>query len=287
MITIPNIASYGSSYGKYGGERLSDYSTSSDINPAKLNTNIAVDGVQFNDFYQTINDYILAQLGYPTIEVEITPFQIKICIDEAISKLEYHAPSWSTQFAVFQASAGINVYQLPPEIINNLTYVSYKKDIFGLNYNPGSIAYDMTLAFFNTNKFFQGGSLGDFYLTQQYLEIMRRVLSMEGTWSVINNRELQLYPTPSETPTEVVLEYRAIDSNTIHHAYRNWIQRYALACAKGILGKVRGKYRVVPGPGGGAQLDGGILTEESSREKKELMEELMLEIEERPMFSLG
>jgi hypothetical protein len=60
-----------------------------------------------------------------------------------------------------------------------------------------------------------------------------------------------------------------------------------LACAKGILGRIRGKYRTLPGPGGGAQLDGGVLVQESSQEKKELMEELRMEIEEGPMFIVG
>ena len=172
-------------------------------------------------------------------------------------------------------------------MMNNLSYVGYKKDILGLNYTPGSLAFDITLAFFNTNRFFQGGGIGDFFLTQQYLEIMRRVLSNEGSWSVVNNKYIQLYPAPTETPTPVIVEYRALDSNTINHAYRNWIQRYALACAKGVLGRIRGKYRSLPGPGGGAQLDGGVLVGESSQEKKELMEELISEIEERPMFIVG
>ena len=286
-MVIPLISGYGSSYGKYGGLKVTDFSVPSDIDPSLLNKNLEVDGVQFNLFEQSINDYILAQLGHPIVSVELTPFQIKTCIDEAISKLDYHAPQWANQFAVFDASSGVNVYELPQFMINNLSYVGYKKDILGLNYTPGSLAFDMTLAFFNTNRFFQGGGIGDFFLTQQYLEIMRRVLSNEGSWSIINNKYVQLYPGPTETPTPVIVEYRALDSNTIHHAYRNWIQRYALACAKAILGRVRGKYRSLPGPGGGAQLDGGVLVGESSQEKKELMEELTMEIEERPMFIVG
>ena len=131
------------------------------------------------------------------------------------------------------------------------------------------------------------GGLGDFFLTQQYLEIMRRVLSNEGSWSVVNGKYIQLYPAPTETPTPVIVEYRALDSNTINHAYRSWIQRYALACAKSILGRIRGKYRTLPGPGGGAQLDGETLTRESAEDKKLLIEELMSEIEERPMFIVG
>lgn len=286
MVT-PLISGYGSSFGKYGGARATDYAQPGDIDVSKLNTGLEVDGVQFNLFEQTIYDYVLAQLGHPIISVELSPFQVKTCIDESISKLDYHAPQWANQFAVFDASAGINLYDLPQFMINNISYVGYKKDILGLNYTPGSLAFDITLAFFNTNRFFQGGGLGDFFLTQQYLEIMRRVLSNEGSWSIVNNKYVQLYPGPTETPTPVIVEYRALDSNTIHHAYRNWIQRYALACAKGILGRIRGKYRSLPGPGGGAQLDGGVLVQESAQEKKELMEELRTEIEEGPMFIVG
>ena len=119
-MVIPLISGYGSSYGKYGGSRATDYTQPGDIDVSKLNTNLEVDGVQFNLFEQ--------------------------------SKLYYHAPQWANQFAVFDATAGINVYELPQFMMNNLSYVGYKKDILGLNYTPGSLAFDMTLAFFNTNS---------------------------------------------------------------------------------------------------------------------------------------
>lgn len=284
---IPLVSSYGSSYGKYGGLKITNYSPSGDINQDLLNKNLEVDGIQFNLFEQSVNDYVLAQLGHPIITVELTPFQIKTCIDEAISKLDYHSPQWAIQYAVFDATAGINLYELPQFMINNLTNVTYKKDLLGLNYTPGSLAYDITLSFFNSNKFFQGGGIGDFFLTQQYMKIMRRVLSNDGSWNIVNGNSIQLSPSPTETPCPVIIEYRAINSNTIHHAYRNWIQRYTLACAKGILSRVRGKYRVLPGPGGGAEMDGATLGQESIQDKKDLIEELRTEIEEPPMFSIG
>ncbi len=34
------------------------------------------------------------------------------------------------------------------------------------------------------------------------------------------------------------------------------MQRYTLASCKGILGQIRGKYAVLPSPGGGSQLNG-------------------------------
>jgi hypothetical protein len=133
---------------------------------------------------------------------------------------------------------------------------------------------------------FQNFGVADFYLLQSNLEQMRKILGMEGTWDVINNQYLQLYPAPVTTPDQVILEYRALDSNTIHPAYRNWIQRYALAIAKGILGEIRGKYSTLPSPGGGASLNGQALIDQSIREKEILEKELLTELEEPIPFTL-
>ena len=84
----------------------------------------------------------------------------------------------------------------------------------------------------------------------------------------------------------VILVFRGLDSGTMHPYYRNWIQRYTLAIAKGILGEIRGKYSSLPSPGGGATLNGKELLQASMEEKKLLKEELLSEIEEPPVFTL-
>ena len=72
----------------------------------------------------------------------------------------------------------------------------------------------------------------------------------------------------------------------MHPYYKNWIQRYALAVAKGILGEIRGKYTSLPSPGGGATLNGADLAAQILQEKALLKEELLSEIEEPPVFTL-
>ena len=72
----------------------------------------------------------------------------------------------------------------------------------------------------------------------------------------------------------------------MHPYYKNWIQRYALAVAKGVLGEVRGKYSTLPSPGGGAILNGVALLQQSQVEKDQLKEELLSEIEEPPVFTM-
>lgn len=55
---------------------------------------------------------------------------------------------------------------------------------------------------------------------------------------------------------------------------KQWIRRYALAVAKGMLGQVRSKFNVVPIPGESVTLNGPALISESDAEKEKLREEL-------------
>jgi len=71
----------------------------------------------------------------------------------------------------------------------------------------------------------------------------------------------------------------------MHPYYKNWIQRYALAVAKGVLAQIRGKFASVPSPAGGAVLNGAQLAAESTQEKQALIQELLSEIEEPPAFT--
>jgi len=256
-----------------------------DIDPSKLDTSLEGDLVEFNRFVETINSFVLARMGHPVVRVELTPYQIKTCIDESMTKLDYHSPSWAKQFAVFDASAGINLYELPTWIMNNLYNVVYKKSLLSIQSQAGTLEFDFFIKYFQDNHLFSNFSIGDYYLMQSTMEMTRKILGQDGTWDIINNQYLQLLPPPAVTPERVILEYKAIDSNTIGPAYRNWIQKYALACAKVLLGEIRSKYAVIPGPAGGSQLNGAALIQEGNTEKQQLQEELLSEIEQPPRFT--
>jgi len=284
MIGIPNVSKYGSSYGSYAGSRLKDYENP-EIDPTKVNNSELTNLVEFKTFEQTVKDFVLARLGFPTVRVELTDFQIQTCIDESISTLEYYSPQWMTQYAVFDASAGINVYELPPAIINNLTDVWYKKNLFTLGATPGSLEYDFAIMFFTNTGLFNNYNVSQYMLMQMYLKQISKVLGKGSSWNIINNKYLQIFPMP-ETGENVILEYRALDVDTIHPAYKNWLQRYSLAIAKEILGRARSKYQNLPGPGGGSRLDGQELLKEAATEKQQLKEELITEIQNPPLFDI-
>lgn len=277
---------WGNTYSSYDGDRITDYKVTDDIGKGLYEEvpSFQVSLEEFNPFYKEIADFILARLGYPVIRVELTPFQLRTAIDEAIQRMSYHAPVWTKQYAVFQTQVGENLYEIPKFIADNLTYVIYKKTLLSIQAQAGTLEFDYFLKFFQDAHLFSDFSVGEFYILQMHLEMVRKILSQEGAWDVLNGNLLQVTPTPAVNDY-CILEYRALDSNTIHYAYKSWIKRFALACSKEILGQIRGKYQTLPGPGGGAQLNGDNLIQQATAEKENLIQELLTELEEPPLIT--
>lgn len=286
LIATPTLTFFGDSFGKYNGLRATDSEQRGDIDVDKLNKTTYTEGVEFTTFEEAIKDFILARLGFPTVRVELTSYQLKTCIDEAVSKLSYHAPLFATQYCSFDASAGISTYKLPSFIMNNLTSVTYKKGMMLAAGNAGTFESDAMLLYLTNNFQNLSYTMGDWYVMQQHFEMMRKIYGRDGGWTVLDGQYLLLTPTPSMTPETVIAEYRALNSDTLMPAYRNWIQKYALAISKGVLGEVRSKFGQVPGPQGGISLNGKDLLMASEKEKEKLEVALLSEIEEPPTFSV-
>ena len=285
QIPKPKLNGYGTSFGIYGGDELTDYEPAGTIDTPNLNRLTLQGTTEFTEFETYIKDYVLGMLGFPIVRVELTEFQIKQCVQEAVSKLNYHAPLWSLQYASFDASAGQNIYEIPLYMLHNLENVIYRKTLLIIAAQAGTLEFDFFIKYFQDNFLFGDMQVGEFYLLQQTLEMYRKILSQDGGFNIVGGKYLQIYPSPAITPERVILEYRAFDSNTIQPAYLNWAQRYALAVAKGVLGQIRGKFNSVPSPAGGAALNGQQLLSESQQEKQALIDELLGEIEEPPAFS--
>lgn len=278
---------YGNTFGVVSGSNaeLEDWDYDGEIDYSKLNRRRFKNEEYFSEFYDSIKDFILARLGFPVVRVELTDFQIQTAIDEAISRLDYHAPDWCTQFCTFAVSGGVSLYELPQVVMNNFRNAVYRKHLLSLSYSNGTLEFDFFIKYFQDNFLFRDFSVGDYYITISHLEMLRKILGNDGTFNVINNRYLNISPPPTMAE-EVLVEFKAIDSDTLHPYFINWIQRYSLSICKGILGQIRGKYQTLPSPGGGAQLNGQALLDQSVQEQEKLVDDLLNEIEEPPAFSL-
>ena len=169
MPSVPNLASWGNSFTEYAGEAVLDGTPKGEINYETLNATTIVDGVEWTHFDETIKDFVLARLGHPVVRVELTPYQLKTCIDEAVGTMYNHAPLFATQFVTFDVTAGMNTYKLPTYILNNLEYVVYKKTLLSIQSQAGTLEFDFFIKYFQDNFLFQNFGIGDFYLLQQNL----------------------------------------------------------------------------------------------------------------------
>lgn len=262
--------------------------TLGDIDYESLNRRLFSEDVEFNRFYTIVRDFIKARLGYPVVRVELSDFQILTAIDEAISKLDYHAPDWCLQFVTFRTKNGKNLYELPSFVMNNFRFCAYKRHLLSIARQSNTIENDFFIKYFQENFLFNQFAVSDFLLMKMQLEQIRKVLSRDGTWDVINGRYLQLYPTPMSVgdEEEVVVEFKALDTDTLHPYFISWVQRFSTAISKVILGQIRGKFAQLPSPQGGATLNGPALVKEGQAEQQALITDLLQEIEEPPAFTM-
>ena len=288
IVVTPKLSSFGNTFTDTYSNQITDAEPpfQEDIDLENLNKQKNSDIVEFSNFEEQIRDYALASLGHPVTRVELTDQQLKMCLDEAITELEYHAPQFTKQFAAFKTVSGYNMYKLPQFILRNLAYVTYKKTLLSIQSQAGTLEFDFFIKYFQDNFLFDNFGVGDYYLLQSTMETFRRVLGQDGGWDVVDGTYLQLYPTPAVGDVAIV-EYRGLSSKTITPKMKNWLGRYTAVCAKMMLGQVRSKFKVVPGPGGGASLNGDALLQAAVIEKQALKDELLNEVQEPPMFTTG
>jgi len=267
------------------GNDVSAVTTLGEIDYETLNRRRFSDTVQFTNFYKSIKDFVMSRLGSPVIRVELTDYQVLTAIDEAVSKLDYHAPNWCTNYMTFITKPGENVYRLPRFVMNNLQYVVYKKSLLSVQAHEDTLEFDFFVKYFQDNFLFKDFSIADFLLMTMHLEQIRKILSRDGTFEVVDNQNLFIYPKPL-MPEEVIVQFRSLNSDTLHPYFLNWVQKFSTAISKVILGGIRGKYDTLPSPGGGARLNGAALTSEGNAEQDKLIEDLLTEIEEPPAFTV-
>jgi len=281
-------------WGPFSTERYSDSRNASawtepigDIPYESLNRRYFSDNVEFNSFYRSIKDFVKSRLGHPVVRVELDDFQILTAIDEAVSKLDYHAPDWCTQLAAFRVQANVNMYELPQFMIQNFRYAAYKKSLLSIPLAGQTLEMDFFIKYFQDNFLFSDFAVSDFLLLKMHLKSIRKILGREGSFQIVNGKYLMVYPTPvMDDAEDVVVEYKCLNSETLHSYFINWLQKYSCAISKGILGQIRGKYAELPSPQGGARLNGEALVRESETEKEKLIEDLLLEIEEPAAFTV-
>lgn len=231
------------------------------------------------------------QLGSGVVVVEMTSEQLRTAFDGAIRW--YVSRRGFRRSIVIDLTSGISEYPMPPDCdhVLEVAFQAPKPDIVGA-INPYAFTdmESVPVAWASISGVPGGQFYSMYSLVLRHSETAKRVLGAEFAWEYDAwNRVLKLYPAvrlsgkaavlyisrtlnaeDPQQPTDPPNDFRALP-----YRDRDIILRYALASAKSILGRIRGKYTDgLPSAGGSKTLDGDQLLSEAQAEFETLNEEV-------------
>lgn len=225
--------------------------------------------------------WIQRQLGDPIVEVELESEHIDQAIENA---MEWWASirGWCRE-AVFDIIEGQREYDLSgfSPAVRTILNVWFPDTGAWTNWSayPGFLDYE-GVPFKQVVSPDSHGRFSTIVQEMTYLETASRILSggMEWDWDA-ENKKLVVSPGPPRSGKGVVF-YEAVmsvsDLAKLLPRDKLILKRWALADAKEILGRIRGKYDSMPAAQGSVSLDGRDLISEARDEKQQLEEQLVL-----------
>lgn len=233
-----------------------------------------------------IADYCIMMLGGPVIEIELDKQQISLAVNEGLKLLEEWAPSQFFKWYTFRTVAHQSVYEMPCQIgyIRSIEYMSPTCDgatelggamplgwVGDTGYGAGGLSWGAWG--YNRNQPYWGYA-GEWAVFKSYENMFERVSSRNGGWEFYEDlHKIKIYPTPYGNGGTVSVHY--MEKKTDFKEATQFMQEYALALCKVMLGRIRGKYSSIVSAGDGVSLDAAQLLQEGNEEKKQLERDLV------------
>lgn len=221
-----------------------------------------------------LKDYIKSQLGYPTINIEVTDTQINQIIDDTVQKFTEYAYGTLEGTVVVQLT-GKKEYAMP-DTMTNLIKLSKGSTSnitnFGANFGAGYVPNLWS------EQFFTGSLTGD---------IIPGIIAISTTKSVLDKffaddiaynfnphkkvlQVLENYSGPAVLHYQY--EYLADENNDLIYNHE-WVKQYTIAKVKFLWGTVTGKFDQALV--GGARINYGDMKSEATEAIDKLNEELL------------
>lgn len=219
-------------------------------------------------------DYVKSQLGYPTINIEVTDFQIGQIIDDTVQKFTEYAYGTLEGSVIVQIN-GMGEYDMP-ETMTNLIKLSKgtTSNLTNFNANFGS-GYVPNLW---SEQYFTGSLTGGIIPGIVAISTTKAILDKFFADDIVynfNHLNKKLQVLENYTGGAVLhyqYEYLANDDDDLVFNHE-WVKNYTKAKVKELWGTTTGKFDQALV--GGARINYGDLKSEAQQEIEKLDEELL------------
>ncbi len=220
-----------------------------------------------------VTKYIKSRLGFPKRAVELDKKNFDEALQRSIRQLTTYKPVF--RFQSFQINDGQQKYDLNPNVLD----LPFGKGLTRLFDSP--IISPQSV--FNEFEYYRLRQppyvdMGELLIDNIYYKEIGLLTGTQFDWEWIpNDNVILITPIPTRT-RPASYEYNA-EISKIEDAPgvdQGWIADYALAIAKEMLGRVRGKFQGVPGAELALNMDHADLLSEGLASQESLLEGLQL-----------
>lgn len=234
--------------------------------------------VSAQDIKNDIIDYIRLRLADGMIDVELDREHYDMAIKQALIRYRQRAEHSTQESYVFlDLVKDTQEYILPREIV--AVRQIFRRGVGGLT-NGGSQFEPFSSGFLNTYMLV-AGRVGGLFNYELFVDYQKLTMTMFGgyinfTFDEATRKLTIVRRMPSEVESVLLWVYNHKPDQVILNDSRAfpWIQDYAYAMAKHMLGEARERFATITGPSGGTSLNGTALKTEAKAEMEELMVQL-------------
>jgi hypothetical protein len=235
---------------------------------------------------------IQIMLGDGLIDVELDPKHYNVAIKKAVRRYRQRSSnSLQESFVFLEVQQDVSTYTLPAEIqeVRSVYRRSMTATTGGMGFDPFGAAFANNIYMIsNPGNLSTGGAgvLSTFDFAHQFQELAGRLFGrdMQFTWNAATKKIM--FHRAFKGKEEIGLHVYMAQPEEVLLAdpyARPWIQDYALAQAKFMLGEAYSKYGSLAGPQGGINLKGDAMKQEATVE----MERLDLELKNTVDGNMG
>lgn len=246
--------------------------------PSYLELGVGTDGSE--DERRSMIDSIRHQLGYPTVEVELTKQQFNTAIDLALSAIRKRSGmAYKRGFYFLDIEPRQQQYKLTDKRngMNRVVEVMKVHRITSafLSRAEGQGVYGQLAL----QHLYQMGSfdLISFHLVSQYIETMEQMFASQITFNWDEDtRTLSIYKDFYKKERALIeVSVERTEQQMLKDRYlKTWIEKYAAARCRLMLAEVRGKYSSLPGAGGGVALNASELASRADADLMDLYDQI-------------
>lgn len=221
--------------------------------------------------FEEFKDDIITQLGGGIVDVELDDAEIRLAFKKAKKTFQQKGHNnYRRQFFKLPVTPCRSSYQLPSNVH---TVVKIIKPTMGFNLND-----EFSIQAYNQIFGYSQSTTGGDWLSHEFIlqkiELWERYLAHDVQFDHDEfSNTLTAYKAPERNGIWLIECY----SNLTDDEYMNvlWVQEWAAAEAKQMLGNAYRKFPSLPGPDGAISLDGNSLIQEAKAEKEALLQDIL------------